>query len=72
MSEEVVGVEVHNPEEITDYENLILNLLGGAKPQHLSEEEVELLEEEHGENWFEEMGYADREGYERPNFLNGN
>lgn len=51
--------------EITEVGNLLLNLMGGLLPEHLSREEVKLLEMEFGENWFDELGYDD-EHYKRP------
>lgn len=68
MSRHVLGVEIDDPKDINKFENLILNFLGGMKPQHLSEDEVDLLEENVGENWFEEMGFSDFEEYEKPDF----
>lgn len=62
------SIEVENPTDVSDLENLLLNLHGGLRPKHLTKEEVELLEEEYGEDWFEDMGYDDYESYEKPEF----
>jgi hypothetical protein len=59
-------IEIDDPENIDEFENLLLNLHGGLKPQHLSKEDVKLLEENVGEDWFEEMGYDEYDGYEKP------
>jgi len=51
--------------EITEVGNLLLNMMSGLLPEHLSKEEVTLLEMEFGKNWFEALGYDD-EHYKRP------
>lgn len=51
--------------EITEVGNLLLNMMSGLLPEHLSEYEIRLLELEFGENWFDELGYDD-EHYKRP------
>ena len=50
--------------EITEVGNLLLNMMSGLLPEHLSKEEVTLLEMEFGKNWFEALGYDD-EHYKR-------
>lgn len=52
---------------ISEYENLLFNMSAGVLPEHLSQSEVEMLKEKHGENWFEELGYTETE-YKRPVF----
>ena len=51
--------------EITEVGNLLLNMMSGLLPEHLTKEEVTLLEMEFGKNWFEALGYDD-EHYKRP------
>ena len=51
--------------EITEVGNLLLNMMSGLLPEHLSKNEIRLLELEFGENWFIELGYDD-EHYKRP------
>lgn len=45
--------------------NLLLNMQGGLLPEHLQEDEVKLLEEKFGVNWFDELGYTEPK-YKRP------
>jgi len=45
--------------QISEVENLILNLSGGLSPGDLQPDEVKLLVEAYGENWFEKMGYEE-------------
>lgn len=52
--------------EISEVGNLLLNMSGGLLPEHLSKDEVDLLVEEYGENWFCELGYDD--SYNKPEF----
>ena len=51
--------------DFTRLENLLLNLSSGLLPENLSQEEVDLLVDRIGENWFEDLGYNDRD-YKRP------
>lgn len=48
-------------------ENLLLNMTAGLLPADLDEEEVKLLEDRFGKNWFNELGYNDDE-YERSKY----
>jgi len=45
--------------------NLLLNMSGGLLPEYLSKEEVLLLKNRFGENWFESLGYSEPE-YKKP------
>lgn len=45
--------------------NLLLNMSAGLLPEHLSEDELKLLEEAYGKHWFELLGYTEPE-YVRP------
>lgn len=47
--------------------NLMLNLSAGLLPENLTEKEVGLLKEGHGDDWFEKLGYTEP-GYKKPNF----
>jgi hypothetical protein len=47
-----------------EIDNLLLNMISGLLPKDLSPEEVGLLENNFGENRFEELGYD--ENYEKP------
>lgn len=42
-------------------------MFAGVLPEHLTQDEVELLEKEFGENWFEELGYSEPD-YKKPAF----
>jgi len=53
--------------ELTYVENLLLNMSSGLLPEHLSKEEVSLIEERYGKDWFEVLGYTEPE-YKKPNF----
>jgi hypothetical protein len=55
----VVGIEEVEKQEqkANKLANLLLNMSDGLLPEYLSQDEVELLKEEYGENWFEELGY---------------
>lgn len=50
--------------KLTKLENLLLNMSSGLMPEDLQKDEIELLIEEFGYNWFEELGYDD--SYNRP------
>ncbi len=60
---------------IEDYEekrkemagNLVLNMSGGLLPKNLMKDEVKLLEEAYGKDWFEDLGY-DEVNYIKPVF----
>lgn len=52
--------------EIRDVDNLVLNMMSGVLPEHLSKDEVEMLVEEYGDNWFYELGYDN--SYEKPKY----
>jgi hypothetical protein len=47
--------------------NLLLNLADGCLPEYLTKDEVELLKNRYGENWFEDLGYKEPK-YKRPKF----
>jgi hypothetical protein len=44
-------------ENMGEYENLILNLMAGVEIDDLSEDEIQILKNKHGENWRIELGY---------------
>jgi len=50
---------------LTNLENLLLNMSSGLLPEHLSKDEVKLLEEKYGPDWFSELGYKESE-YNKP------
>lgn len=45
--------------EIDDLTNLLLNLSAGVHPKNLTEDEVEILKNEYGEDWLNELGYTE-------------
>ncbi len=51
--------------QISDIDNLLLNMSAGLLPENLNEEEVLLLEKEYGSSWFTELGYSEPE-YKKP------
>lgn len=53
-------------EKLLEYEvsNLLLNMSGGLLPKDLTPDEVKLLINKFGNNWFYELGYDDT--YEHP------
>jgi hypothetical protein len=53
--------------DIDECDNLLLNMMGGLLPEHLSMEEVKLLEIRFGSDWFDVLGYDDN-NYVRPRF----
>lgn len=62
----IVVFEIEDPEALEDHVvNLILNMSGGLLPEHLLPDEVKLLQDKYGANWFERLGYNDKE-YMRP------
>jgi len=52
-------------QQIDKVTNLILNMQSGVLPEQLSSDEIELLRNKFGENWFYELGYNDNE-YKNP------
>ncbi len=60
MSEEI---------KFTLLQNLLLNMACGLLPENLSVDEVKLLENEFGKDWFEYLGYLELD-YKKPNFIN--
>lgn len=46
--------------------NLLLNMSGGLLPEHLSQNEINLLEQRFGKDWFHELGYNEEDGYKNP------
>ena len=44
---------------ITDLDNLLIQMKAGLLPEQLDIEEVEMLKEVYGVNWFNELGYND-------------
>lgn len=48
-----------NDIEIDDVTNLLLNMSAGLHPNHLQEDEIELLKNEYGEDWLNELGYTE-------------
>lgn len=46
-------------EEISTVDKLLLNMSAGLLPENLDKEEVDILKERFGENWFNELGYND-------------
>ncbi len=67
MSDKAVYVIEGDFSDIDDVTNLLLNMSGGLLPEDLSEEEVNMLKEKYGEDWFEELGYTEPE-YRKPKF----
>ena len=51
--------------DISDVENLLLNMSGGLLPKDLQPDEIKLLESKYGPDWFTKLGYTEPE-YERP------
>lgn len=49
----------------SEFENLLLNLSAGLKPENLSNEEISLMEANLGLEWFEKLGYSQPE-YRKP------
>ena len=49
----------------TEVENLLLNMASGLLPEHLSKDDIELLVDKYGENWFTVLGYTEPE-YKKP------
>jgi len=53
--------------KISSYFNLMFNMSGGLLPENLSKDEVEILKDKHGNDWFTELGYSEPK-YKRPTF----
>ncbi|CAB1251769.1 protein of unknown function [Ruminococcaceae bacterium BL-6] len=47
--------------------NLLLNLATGSLPEYLTKDEVELLKQRYGDDWFTELGYSEPK-YKKPVF----
>lgn len=45
--------------KISDVDNLLLNMSAGLLPENLSPNEIKLLEDKFGKNWFETLGYKE-------------
>lgn len=56
-----------NTIDFSELENLIMNMSGGLLPEYLNKDEVALLQEKYGEDWFEKMGYKEPK-YKKPSF----
>lgn len=52
-------------ENLDKYQNLILNMQSGLLPENLSGEEIVLLREVDGEDWFYKLGYTE-DKYKKP------
>jgi len=63
----IISMDVEQIKNIGNYENLLFNLMAGLLPEYLSQDEVEVLKERHGENWFEDLGYNETD-YKKPLF----
>lgn len=57
------GINLKRP-PFSFVENLLLNMASGLLPENLNKEEIETLEKEYGQNWFEKLGYDS--SYKRP------
>lgn len=53
--------------QITDFDNIVLNLFSGLLPEHLNKEEVQILHNKLCNDWFEKLGYNITE-YKKPIF----
>lgn len=42
-----------------EVENLLMNMSGGLLPEHLQKDEIILLQNKYGPNWFEKLGYTE-------------
>lgn len=68
VTREISENEYHNEDfNFTPFENLYFNLISGLLPENLSESEVNMLKENLGDNWFEELGYHEPE-YKRSRY----
>lgn len=52
---------------LSPVDNLFLNMTAGLLPEHLSKDEISLLIDEYGDDWFEKLGYSEPE-YIKPKF----
>lgn len=52
-------------QQIDKTTNILLNMNGGLLPEQLSEDEIKLLQEKFGDDWFYKLGYNDQE-YKNP------
>lgn len=52
---------------IDETDNIVLNLSSGLLPEYLQKDEVNLLTNRYGENWFETLGYSEPI-YKKPKF----
>lgn len=57
-------MQIEQP-KIDEVTNLLLNMQSGLLPENLSKDEIDLLRNKFGENWFYELGYNDNE-YKNP------
>ncbi len=46
-------------------DNIVLNMSAGLLPKELSKNEIELLKNDYGEDWFHVLGYSEKH-YENP------
>ncbi len=46
-------------------DNIVLNMSAGLLPKDLSENEIEILKNDYGEDWFHVLGYSEKH-YEHP------
>ena len=53
--------------KVTNVDNLLLNMSGGLLPENLQADDVKLLEEKYGVDWFTVLGYTEPE-YKKPVF----
>lgn len=52
---------------ISELDSLLLNMGAGLLPENLDVEEVKMLREVYGENWFNELGYTE-DNYNRSKY----
>lgn len=50
---------------LTPLSNLLMNMSSGLLPEHMSKQEIKMLEKEYGTNWFEKLGYSELK-YKKP------
>lgn len=55
--------------DISEVDNLLLNMTAGLLPEHLTKDECLLLERKYGKNWFNVLGYTEPD-YKKPIFEN--
>jgi hypothetical protein len=63
---EPVCIDITNIDFEDPVNNLIFNMSGGLLPSDLSEDEIKLLTERFGANWFHRLGYKEEDGYINP------